>query len=36
MQQINNMTYEEFEDFYFKVCTLDYNKMSKATEDELC
>jgi len=33
MQQINNMTYEEFEDFYFKVCTWDYNKMSKAMDN---
>ena len=33
MQQINNMTYKEFEDFYFNVCTLDYNKMSKAMDN---
>lgn len=29
MAQMNNMSTEEFEDFYFKVCTLDYEKMSK-------
>ena len=30
MAQMSNMNTEEFEDFYFNVCTLDYNKMSKA------
>ena len=32
MAQMSNMNTEEFEDFYFKVCTLDYNKMSKAMD----
>ena len=27
MAQMSNMSTEEFEDFYFKVCTLDYEKM---------
>lgn len=30
MAQMSNMSLEEFEDFYFNVCTLDYEKMSKA------
>ena len=30
MAQMSNMNTEEFEDFYFNVCTLDYDKMSKA------
>ena len=30
MAQMSNMNTEEFEDFYFNVCTLDYNKMSKS------
>jgi aminopeptidase len=30
MAQSANMATEEFEDFYFDVCTLDYAKMSKA------
>ena len=30
MAQMSNMSIEEFEDFYFNVCTLDYDKMSKA------
>lgn len=32
MAQMSNMSTEEFEDFYFKVCTLDYEKMSKAMD----
>ena len=32
MAQMSNMSLEEFEDFYFKVCTLDYEKMSKAMD----
>lgn len=28
MAQMSNMSTEEFEDFYFKVCNLDYEKMS--------
>ena len=32
MAQMSNMSTEEFEDFYFDVCTLDYNKMSKAMD----
>ena len=32
MAQMSNMNTEEFEDFYFKVCTLDYDKMSKAMD----
>lgn len=30
MAQLANMSTEAFEDFYFKVCTLDYSKMSEA------
>lgn len=30
MAQMSNMSTEEFENFYFNVCTLDYDKMSKA------
>lgn len=30
MAQLANMSLESFEDFYFKVCTLDYGKMDKA------
>ena len=33
MAQISNMSYEDFEDFYFNVCTLDYAKMSKAMDN---
>ena len=33
MAQMSNMNTEEFEDFYFNVCTLDYEKMSKAMDD---
>lgn len=33
MAQMSNMSTEEFEDFYFKVCTLDYEKMSKAMDN---
>lgn len=29
MAQMSNMSTEEFEDFFFNVCTLDYDKMSK-------
>ena len=32
MAQMSNMSLEEFEDFYFKVCALDYEKMSKAMD----
>ena len=32
MAQMSNMNTEEFEDFYFNVCTLDYEKMSKAMD----
>lgn len=32
MAQLANMSLEAFEDFYFNVCTLDYNKMSKAMD----
>jgi aminopeptidase len=32
MAQLANMATEEFEDFYFKVCNLDYSKMSKAMD----
>jgi aminopeptidase len=32
MSQSANMSTEEFEDFYFQVCTLDYSKMSKAMD----
>ncbi|OGO79507.1 MAG: aminopeptidase [Clostridiales bacterium GWB2_37_7] len=30
--QMANMSTEKFEDFYFDVCTLDYNKMSEAMD----
>ena len=33
MAQMNNMSTEEFEDFYFNVSTLDYAKMSKAMDN---
>ena len=33
MAQMSNMNTEEFEDFYFNVCTLDYDKMSKAMDN---
>ena len=33
MAQMSNMSCEEFEDFYFNVCTLDYEKMSKAMDN---
>ena len=33
MAQMNNMSYEEFENFYFNVCTVDYEKMSKAMDN---
>lgn len=32
MAQMSNMSTEEFEDFYFKVCNLDYQKMSNAMD----
>lgn len=32
MAQMANMSNEQFEDFYFKVCNLDYAKMSKAMD----
>lgn len=33
MAQMSNMSTEEFEDFYFNVCNLDYSKMSKAMDN---
>ena len=33
MAQMNKMNLEKFEDFYFKVCNLDYSKMSKAMDN---
>ena len=33
MAQMSNMNTEEFEDFYFKVCTIDYDKMSNAMDN---
>lgn len=33
MAQLANTSLEAFEDFYFKVCNLDYNKMSKAMDN---
>ncbi len=33
MAQLANMATEEFEDFYFRVCNLDYSKMSKAMDN---
>lgn len=32
MAQMSQMSTEEFEDFFFQVCNLDYEKMSKAME----
>ncbi len=32
MAQLANTSLENFEDFYFKVCTLDYGKMDKAMD----
>ena len=32
MAQLSQMSFAAFEDFYFKVCTLDYSKMSKAMD----
>ncbi len=32
MAQMSNMNTEEFEDFYFNVCGLDYDKISKAMD----
>jgi len=33
MAQLSGQSTEGFEDFYFKVCTLDYSKMNKAMEN---
>ena len=33
MAQMSNMNTDEFEDFYFKVCNLNYDKMSKAMDN---
>lgn len=33
MAQLANMSTDGFEDFYFKVCTLDYGKMDKAMDN---
>lgn len=33
MAQLANLSLEAFEDFYFDVCNLDYNKMSKAMDN---
>jgi len=33
MSQMSKMSLEDFENFYFKVCNLDYEKMSKAAEN---
>ena len=33
MAQINNMNIDDFENFYFNVCTLDYEKMSKEMDN---
>ncbi|HKL79730.1 MAG TPA: aminopeptidase [Mobilitalea sp.] len=33
MAQLANMSLESFEDFYFRVCNLDYAKMGKAMEN---
>jgi len=32
MAQLADMSQDAFEDFYFKVCTFDYNRMSKAMD----
>lgn len=32
MAQLNNMSTEAFEDFYFNVCTMDYAKMDRAQD----
>ncbi|NDL66727.1 aminopeptidase [Anaerotalea alkaliphila] len=32
MAQLNNTSLESFEDFYFKVCNLDYSRMSQAMD----
>ena len=32
MAQLSNSSLEAFEDFYFDVCTLDYEKMGKAMD----
>ena len=33
MAQMSNMNIDDFEDFYFNVCTLDYEKMSNAMDN---
>lgn len=33
MAEMSNMSMEEFEEFYYNVCTLDYEKMSKAMDN---
>lgn len=33
MAQMSNMNIDEFEDFYYNVCNLDYQKMSKAMDN---
>lgn len=33
MAQLSNMSLEAFEDYYFRVCNLDYSKMNKAMEN---
>lgn len=33
MAQMSKMNIEEFEDFFFNVCNLDYSKMSKAMDN---
>lgn len=33
MAQMSNMSTEDFEDFYFKVCNIDYQKMSNAMDN---
>ncbi len=36
MAQMSNMSLEDFEDFYFNVCNLDYAKMSTAMDNLVC
>lgn len=33
LAQASNISMEEFEDFYFNVCTIDYGQMSKAMDN---
>ena len=33
MAQLSNTSLEEFEDYYFKVCNLDYSRMARAMEN---